>query len=81
MVILERSLIQTLKALNLPYSENEILKIKEDLKNELQLFKQRELLTSAFALIIDGYSEVKLRTILKANMLLVMPASVSTQER
>ena len=60
MVILERSLIQTLKALNLPYSENEILKIKEDLKNELQLFKQRELPTSAFALIIDGYHcEVK----------------------
>ncbi|ADD03547.1 MULTISPECIES: IS256 family transposase [Thermoanaerobacter] len=56
----ESSLVQTLKALNLPYSENEILKIKEDLKNELQLFKQRELPTSAFALIIDGYHcEVK----------------------
>ena len=81
MVILERSLVQTLKALNLPYSENEILKIKEDLKNELQLFKQRELPTSAFALIIDGYSEVKLRTILRLNKLLAMPASVSTQER
>ncbi len=49
-----------LKNLNLPYSENEILKIKEDLKNELQLFKQKELPTSAFALIIDGYHyEVK----------------------
>ncbi|WAM36947.1 IS256 family transposase [Caldicellulosiruptor acetigenus] len=51
----ESSLLQTLKNLNLPYSENEILKIKEDLKNELQLFKQRELPSSAFALIIDGY--------------------------
>ena len=50
MVILERSLVQTLKALNLPYSENEILKIKEDLKNELQLFKQRKFSTCAFVL-------------------------------
>ena len=80
MVILERSLVQTLKALNLPYSENEILKIKEDLKNELQLFKQRELPTSAFALIIDGYSKVKLRIILRLNKLLAMPASVSTKK-
>jgi len=49
-----------LKSLNLPYSESEILKIKEDLKNEIQLFKQRELPSSAFALIIDGYHcEVK----------------------
>ncbi|AEM73559.1 LOW QUALITY PROTEIN: MULE transposase, conserved domain-containing protein [Caldicellulosiruptor acetigenus 6A] len=51
----ESSLLQTLKNLNLPYSENKILKIKEDLKNELQLFKQRELPSSAFVLIIDGY--------------------------
>jgi len=35
MFILKHSLVQTLKALNLPYSENEILKIKEELKNEL----------------------------------------------
>ena len=55
MVILEHSLVQTLKNLNLPYSKSKILKIKEDLKNELQLFKQRELPSSAFALIIDGY--------------------------
>jgi len=81
MVILERSLVQTLKALNLPYSENEILKIKEDLKNELQFPKQRELPTSAFALIIDGYSEVKLKIVLKLNRLLVMLFLVSIQER
>ena len=43
MVILEYSLVQTLKALNLLYSENEILKIKEDLKNELEFPRQREL--------------------------------------
>ena len=73
----ESSLVQTLKALNLPYSENEILKIKEDLKNELQLFKQRELPTSTFALIIDGII-VKLRIILRLNKLLVMLSSVST---
>lgn len=42
--------------MNLPYSEDEIEKnTKNDLKNELQLFKQRELPESAFALIIDGY--------------------------
>ncbi|WPX09238.1 IS256 family transposase [Anaerocellum danielii] len=51
----ESLLIQTLKSLNLPYSEEEITKIKNDLKNELQLFKQRELPENAFALIIDGY--------------------------
>jgi len=55
MVTLERSLVQTLKSMNLPYSEDEIEKIKNDLKNELQLFKQRELPESTFALIIDGY--------------------------
>jgi len=45
----ESLLIQTLKNLDLPYSEEEISKIKNDLKNELQLFKQRELLENAFA--------------------------------
>ncbi len=39
----ESSLIQTLKSMNLPYSEEEITKIKNDLKNELQLFKEKEL--------------------------------------
>jgi len=48
MVILERSLVQTLKALNLLYSENEIAKIKEDLKNELEFPKQRELTCKCF---------------------------------
>ncbi|AZT89249.1 IS256 family transposase [Caldicellulosiruptor changbaiensis] len=51
----ESSLVQTLKSTNLPYSEDEIEKIKSDLKNELQLFKQRELPENTFALIIDGY--------------------------
>jgi hypothetical protein len=53
-------------------------KSKKILKNELQLFKQRELPTSAFALIIDGYSKVKLRITLRLNKLLVMLSLVST---
>ena len=77
MVTLERSLVQTLKSMNLPYSEDEIEKIKNDLKNELQLFKQRELPESTFALIIDGYSKAKLKITQKLNKLLAMPASVS----
>ena len=47
---LEYSLVQTLKNLNLLDYKNEILKIKEDLKNELQLFKQRKFSTCAFVL-------------------------------
>jgi len=35
---------------------------------------------SAFALIIDGYSKVKLRIILRLNKLLAMPASVSIKK-
>lgn len=51
----ESSLINTLKSLNLPYSEEELNKIKDDLKEKLELFKQRELCEEAFALIIDAY--------------------------
>jgi len=76
MVTLERSLVQTLKSMNLPYSEDEIEKIKNDLKNELQLFKQRELPESTFALIIDGYSKAKLKITQKLNKLLAMLSSV-----
>ncbi|ADQ05534.1 transposase mutator type [Caldicellulosiruptor owensensis OL] len=51
----ETALLNTLKSLNLPYSEDELTKIKNNLKNELDLFKQRELPQQAFALIIDAY--------------------------
>jgi transposase-like protein len=62
--------------MSLQYSEDEIAKIKNDLKNELQLFKHRELPESAFALIIDGYHcEVKDNS--KVKQLLAMLSSVS----
>lgn len=51
----ESSLLNTLKNLQLPYSEQELNKIKNDLKSELDLFKQRELPEAVFALIIDAY--------------------------
>jgi len=51
----ESSLLNTLKSLNLPYSDDELNKIKDDLKSELDLFKQRELPESVFALLIDAY--------------------------
>jgi hypothetical protein len=35
---------------------------------------------SAFALIIDSYSKVKVKVIVRANLLLAMPASVSTKK-
>jgi len=44
----ESSLLNTLKSLNLPYSDDELNKIKDDLKSELDLFKQRELPESVF---------------------------------
>ena len=47
--------LNTLKSLNLPYSDDELNKIKDDLKSELDLFKQRELPESVFALLIDAY--------------------------
>ncbi|ADQ39611.1 transposase mutator type [Caldicellulosiruptor acetigenus I77R1B] len=56
----ETTLLNTLKSLDLPYSEDELSRIKNNLKNELDLFKQRELPQEAFALIIDAYhSEIK----------------------
>ncbi len=56
----EATLLNTLKSLNLPYSEGELAKIKNNLKNELDLFKQRELPQEAFALIIGAYhSDIK----------------------
>ncbi|WP_307720915.1 transposase [Caldicellulosiruptor changbaiensis] len=73
----ESLLIQTLKNLDLPYSEEEITKIKNDLKNELQLFKQRELPENALLLSIDSYSEVKLGTTQKLNRLPAMSFSAS----
>lgn len=51
----ESALLSTLKSLNLPYSQEEIDKIKDDLKDKLELFKHRELPEDAFALIIDAY--------------------------
>jgi len=58
----ESSLLNTLKSLNLPYSDDELNKIKDDLKSELDLFKQRELPESVFALLIDAYHcEIKRR--------------------
>lgn len=51
----ESALLATLKSLNLPYSQEEMDKIKDDLKDKLELFKHRELPEDAFALIIDAY--------------------------
>ena len=47
------SLLNTLKSLNLLYSDDELTKIKDDRKSELNLFKRQELPESAFALLID----------------------------
>ena len=80
MVIVEHSLVQTLKALNLPYSENEILKIKEDLKNELEFPKQRELTCKCFCSHHRWLFKSEVKVIVKANLLLAMPASVSTKK-
>lgn len=51
----ESSLLTTLKSLNLPYSQEEIDKIKDELKERLELFKHRELPEEVFVLIIDAY--------------------------
>ena len=56
----ESSLLNTFKNLQLPYSEQELNKIKNDLKSELDLFKQRELPEAVFALLINAsYCEIK----------------------
>jgi len=79
MVILEYSLVQTLKALNLLYSENEILKIKEDLKNELEFPRQRELTCKCVCSYHRWLFKSEVKVIVRANLLLAMPASVSTK--
>jgi len=53
-------------------------KSKKTLKMSLSFPNKENLPASAFALIIDGYSKVKLRIILRLNKLLVMLSSVST---
>ncbi|AEH50265.1 transposase mutator type [Pseudothermotoga thermarum DSM 5069] len=56
----ESEIMSVLKRLGLPYSEKELERIKEGLKEELRWFKERELPSEAFALIIDGYhSEIR----------------------
>lgn len=46
---------RTLSELGLPYTEDEITKIVEELKERLEDFKTRQLPTEVFALFIDGY--------------------------
>lgn len=48
-------LINTLKGLDLPYSEDEVDKIKEDIIKRLEEFKTRELPKDVFTLYIDAY--------------------------
>jgi transposase-like protein len=56
----ESQLWASLKELGLPYSQDELNKIKDQLIEKLNDFKQRELKDVAFALFIDGYpTEVK----------------------
>lgn len=51
----EANLLNSLKALNLPYSETELLKIKEQLREKLTLIKERELPKEVFTILIDEY--------------------------
>lgn len=51
---LKSSLTNTLKSLNL-YSDDELGKIKDDLKSKLDLFKQRKLPELVILLLIDAY--------------------------
>ena len=46
---------RTLSELGLPYTEEEMDKIIEDLRERLEDFKSRQLPSEVFALIIDGY--------------------------
>lgn len=56
----EAEIMNSLKTLGLPYSESELIKIKDQIKEKLDSFKKRELPSDAFALLIDGYHcEVK----------------------
>lgn len=56
----ESQLLMSLKELGLPYSEEELNKIKGQLLERLNDFKQRELPENVFAVFIDGYhTEIK----------------------
>ncbi len=46
---------RTLRQLGLPYTDEDLQQIIEDLKQKLQDFKSRQLPEEVFALIIDGY--------------------------
>ena len=51
----QTEVMNTLKAMGLPYSEKELMKIREEIKERLEIFKSRELPKDCFALLIDGY--------------------------
>jgi|YelNatPaOPRAMG01_1025707.scaffolds.fasta_scaffold103539_1 putative transposase len=56
----ESQLVMSLKELGLPYSEEELNKIKGQLLERLNDLKQKELPENAFAVFIDGYhTEIK----------------------
>ncbi len=82
MVVLERSLVRTLKALNFPYSQNDSLKNQRKFSKMSFSYSNKENYQQVLLLLfIDDYSKVKLRIILRKNLLLAMPASISTQKR
>lgn len=57
------SIARTLKELNLPYSQDELDKIEEEILERLQEFKTRELPKDVFSLYIDGYhTQIKEKT-------------------
>jgi putative transposase len=58
----EFSLLNTLKSFNLPYSQEELNKIKDELKDKLELFKSRELLEDAYQCDIREGLKVKKAT-------------------
>ena len=51
----KNQIVRTLKKLELPYSEEQIERIKEGLKEKLEDFKNRQLKEDWFCMIIDGY--------------------------
>jgi transposase-like protein len=56
----ESQLMRSLQELALPYSEDEIRRIRDELIERLNDFKSRQLPEEAFALFIDGYhTEIK----------------------
>jgi transposase-like protein len=48
-------LMNTLKSLNLPYSEEEVGKLVDEISNESKLFRERELQSDYLVMFIDGY--------------------------